>query len=182
MEFDAPDGDERRAGHSPPCGRAQACQSAEWFTRASRPSSPFRPQDASTHRRQGNEKRPRPFPFSGSWLSSALVLNVSLIVFSALSFLGYGVSCVFSTHMKREFERYRLGPQRVLIGSLQLLASISLLAGLSRPWIGRSAATGLALMMLTGVIVRFKIKHSLVQMTPALFYMLLNAYLSVAAF
>jgi hypothetical protein len=37
-------------------------------------------------------------------------------------------------------------------------------------------------MMLTGVIVRFKIKHSLVQMTPALFYMLLNAYLSVAAF
>jgi len=84
--------------------------------------------------------------------------------------------------MQREFERYRLGPQRVLIGSLQLLASISLLAGLSQPWIGRSAATGLALMMLTGVIVRFKIKDSLVQMTPALFYMLLNAYLSVAAF
>jgi hypothetical protein len=110
------------------------------------------------------------------------VLNNALIVFSALSFLGYGVSCIGSAHMQREFERYRLGRQRVLVGSLQLLAALGLLAGLGEPWLGRAAAAGLALMMLTGVIVRCRIKDSWVQMTPASFYLILNAYLSVAAF
>jgi hypothetical protein len=110
------------------------------------------------------------------------VLNHALIVFSALSFLGYGVSCIGSAHMQREFERYRLGRQRVLVGSLQLLAALGLLLGLGEPWVGRAAAAGLALMMLTGVIVRWRIKDSWVQMTPAAFYLILNAYLSVAAF
>jgi hypothetical protein len=84
--------------------------------------------------------------------------------------------------MKREFERYKLVQHRMLIGSLQLLAAFGLLAGLSEPWMGRSAAAGLALMMLVGVIVRFRINDSLLQMTPAFLYMLLNAYLSLAAF
>ena len=110
------------------------------------------------------------------------VLHLSLILFSSVSFFGYGMSCVGSAHMKREFERYELGPHRVLIGSLQLLAAIGLLAGLSEPWMGRSAAAGLALMMLVGVIVRFRIKDSVLQMAPAFSYMLLNAYLSLAAF
>ena len=110
------------------------------------------------------------------------LLHLSLILFSAGSFLGYGVSCVGSAHMKREFERYRLGPHRVLIGFLQLLAALGLLAGISEPWMGRSAAAGLTLMMLVGVIVRFRINDSLLQMTPAFSYMLLNAYLSLAVF
>ena len=110
------------------------------------------------------------------------VLNNALIVFSALSFLGYGVSCIGSEHMQREFERYRLGRQRVLVGSLQLVAALGLLAGLGEPWLGRAAAAGLALMMLTGVVVRWRIKDSWVQMAPASFYLILNAYLSAAAF
>jgi len=84
--------------------------------------------------------------------------------------------------MKREFERYRLGQHRVLIGLLQLLAALGLLAGISEPWMGRSAAAGLTLMMLVGVIVRFRINDSLLQMAPAFSYMLLNAYLSLAVF
>jgi len=84
--------------------------------------------------------------------------------------------------MKREFERYRLGAWRTLIGALQLSAAIGLLAGLSEPWLGRSAAAGLALMMLAGVGVRIQIKDSLSQMVPALFYLALNAYLCAAAF
>ena len=47
---------------------------------------------------------------------------------------------------------------------------------------GRAAAAGLALMMLVAVGVRFKIKDTLLQATPAVFYLVLNAYLCLAAF
>jgi DoxX-like family len=110
------------------------------------------------------------------------VLNQTLILFSVVSFVGYGATCIWTAHMRQEFERYRLERQRVLVGSLQLLAALGLLAGLSQPWLGRAAAGGLALMMLVGVVVRYRIKDSPPQMAPAFFYMVLNAYLSVAAF
>lgn len=109
-------------------------------------------------------------------------LNKALIFFSALSFLGYGSACFFSSYMKREFDRYGVGAQRALIGGLQVCAAIGLMAGLSQPWMGRAAAAGLALMMLVAVGVRIKIKDTLVQTTPAVIYLALNAYLSLAAF
>lgn len=109
-------------------------------------------------------------------------LNAILVIFSAVSFLGFGAACLGSPSMKREFMRYRLGAWRPLIGALQLSASVGLLAGLSQPWMGRAAAAGLAMMMLTGVGVRIKIKDSLPQTMPALFYLALNAYLYVAGF
>ncbi len=84
--------------------------------------------------------------------------------------------------MKQEFDRYRLGSQRALVGSLQLSAAIGLLTGLSHPWMGRAASAGLALMMLVAVGVRIRIKDTLTQMIPALVYLALNTYLSLAAF
>jgi hypothetical protein len=109
-------------------------------------------------------------------------LNVSLVLFSALSFTGYGTACFLSAGLRREFIRYRLGSQRGLVGALQLAAAIGLVAGLSAPWLGRAAAGGLALMMLVAVGVRIKIKDTLLQTTPALLYLALNTYLSLAAF
>jgi len=109
-------------------------------------------------------------------------LNTVLILFSALSFLGYGAACFLSGYMKREFERYHLASQRTLVGGLQWCAAIGLLAGLGKPWMGRAAAAGLALMMLIAVGVRIKIKDTLLQTIPALVYLVLNAYLSLAAF
>ncbi len=84
--------------------------------------------------------------------------------------------------MEREFTRYQLRSRRYLVGGLQWAAGIGLLAGLLEPWMGRAAAAGLALMMLVAVGVRIRIKDSLVQTTPALFYLALNIYLCVAAF
>ncbi len=84
--------------------------------------------------------------------------------------------------MKREFDRYGLGSQRTLVGGLQMCAAIGLLAGLSHPWMGRSAAAGLALMMLVAVGVRIRIKDTMLQTIPALIYLALNAYLSLEAF
>jgi uncharacterized membrane protein YkgB len=109
-------------------------------------------------------------------------LNVALILCSALSFLGYGSACFFSDSLKREFNRYGFGSQRALIGGLQLCAAVGLLVGLSQPWLGRAAAAGLALMMLVAVGVRIKINDTFLQTTPALFYLVLNAYLCLAAF
>ncbi len=84
--------------------------------------------------------------------------------------------------MKREFHRYRLGSQRTLVGGLQMCAAIGLLAGLSHPWMGRSAGAGLALMMLVAVGVRIRINDTILQTMPALIYLALNAYLSIEAF
>ena len=47
--------------------------------------------------------------------------------------------------MKQEFNRYRLGAQRVVVGMLQVVAGLGLLAGMSEPWMGRAAAGGLAM-------------------------------------
>ena len=63
-----------------------------------------------------------------------------------------------------------------------MCAALGLLAGLSQPWMGRAAAAGLALMMLVAVGVRIRIKDTLLQTTPALFYLVLNTYLGLAAF
>jgi uncharacterized membrane protein YkgB len=109
-------------------------------------------------------------------------LNRVLIIFSAVSFFGYGSACLASAHMRREFVRYGMPAQRALVGCLQLAAVVGLLAGLSQPWMGRAAAGGLTLMMLVGVGVRIKIKDTLLQTCPALFYLALNAYLFFAAF
>jgi hypothetical protein len=48
--------------------------------------------------------------------------------------------------------------------------------------LGQSAAIGLALMMSVAVGVRIKIKDSMLQTMPALIYLALNIYLSLAAF
>ena len=84
--------------------------------------------------------------------------------------------------MRGEFVRYGLASQRHIVGVLQLLGACGLLAGRQLPWLGQLAAVGLALLMLLGVGVRIKIKDTLLQTIPALVYLALNAYLSVAAF
>lgn len=109
-------------------------------------------------------------------------LNFILILFSAISFTGFGAACLFAPEMKREFKRYGLAEWRPLIGLLQLSAAGGLLLGLTLPWIGQAAAGGLAAMMLTGVFVRIRIRDTVFQMLPAFFYFVLNAYLCMAAY
>ncbi len=119
---------------------------------------------------------------SASRCSKALVLNTALTLASAISFIGYGTACFFSCYMKQEFLRYGLGAQRVWVGLLQWGAGVGLLAGLRVPWMGQVAAGGLALMMLVAVGVRIQIRDSALQTAPALFYLVLNAYLLLAGF
>ena len=103
-----------------------------------------------------------------------------LICFSALSFMGYGFSCLFSSHMTAEFKRYQLEKFQVLTGLLQILGAAGLLVGLALPLVGMIAAAGLAVQMLLGFCVRLKIKDSLLQASPSFIFMWINAYLSYA--
>lgn len=84
--------------------------------------------------------------------------------------------------MRSEFDRYGLARFIRLVGTLQLMGAVGLLLGLLMPWIGQLSAGGLALMMLCGVGVRIKIRDTMLQTFPAFAYMVLNAYLAVAAY
>lgn len=109
-------------------------------------------------------------------------LKEGLILFSALSFLIYGTGCFASRHLRDEFVRYGFSRERPLIGFLQICGALGLVAGLWFPWLGMGGAAGLALMMLAAILVRIKIRDSLVKTTPAIFYFLLNANLAIFAF
>ncbi len=109
-------------------------------------------------------------------------MKTTLILFSAGSFLGYGLGCFFLGYLRREFLRYQLDAQRVFVGSLQCAASVGLMLGFTVPWLGQAAAAGLAMMMMVALGVRWRIGDSFWQMLPALGYLGLNTYLCVAAF
>ena len=76
-----------------------------------------------------------------------------------------------------EFERYGMPQYRKLTGILQILASIGLLAGFFNIWFVLISSLGLALQMICGVAVRVKIKDSLAQAFPALFFCFLNIFI-----
>jgi hypothetical protein len=99
-----------------------------------------------------------------------------------MSFLFYGIGCFTSRHLQREFVRFGFSPQRKLIGLLQILGSLGLIGGYWFPPLGIAAASGLSLMMLVGVLVRIKIRDSLLKTIPAIFYSLVNAYLALFAY
>ena len=109
-----------------------------------------------------------------------MLLTVTL--FCALSFLGYGVSCLFSPRMVVEFDRYRLRKYRVLTGVLQVLGGAGLLLGILYDPVGMLAAAGLSLLMLAGFITRLKIRDPLLLCLPSLAYMALCAWLTVTSY
>ncbi len=109
-------------------------------------------------------------------------MKTPLILFSALSFLGYGLGCFFAERLREEFRRYGLTAQRRLVGALQCAAALGLVAGFWLPVCGQAAATGLTLMMAVAIAVRIRIHDRPHQMLPAAAYLLLNGYLTVAGF
>jgi len=107
-------------------------------------------------------------------------MDIILIWISALSFFGYGMSCLFTRHMKLEFKRFGLASQRLFVGWTQVLGATGLLLGIQAPAIGLIAAGGLAFQMLLGVGVRIAIRDTFLQTLPASVYFLLNLYLFIA--
>ena len=100
--------------------------------------------------------------------------NLIIILFSAISFIVYGLNSFFLNRMISEYERWGYKNQRLILGSCQLLGGLGLLIGLLIPWLLTLASFLLMCMMLTAVFVRIKIKESVVKTLPALLYVVVN--------
>jgi uncharacterized membrane protein YphA (DoxX/SURF4 family) len=83
--------------------------------------------------------------------------------------------------MKKEFKRFGLEKLGLLTIILELLGAVGLLIGLKFNILLIIASLGLALLMFFGLIVRMRLKDNLWVSLPALFYMLLNAYIFIEA-
>ena len=103
---------------------------------------------------------------------------MTINILCSVSFLCYGMSCLFSKHMEAEFVRFGLRGQRKLTGIMQLIGGVGLLAGAMMPRLGLCAALGLGLLMLLGAAVRLRIRDTLLQTMPALFFMAINFWLA----
>ena len=79
--------------------------------------------------------------------------------------------------MKKEFERFNLKGFGIYVIILEILGAIGLLVGLFYKPLLLLSSGGLALLMLLGLITRFKSKDSFLVSLPALFFMILNAYI-----
>lgn len=102
--------------------------------------------------------------------------NLSVLV-SSLSFYAYAASYFLSPHMKSEFKRFNLEKIGLLTVILQILGATGLLVGLFFNPVLILASLGLSLLMLSGLIVRIKVKDGLLVSLPALFFLLLNLYI-----
>lgn len=102
-----------------------------------------------------------------------------LILFSGISFLFFGLSCLFSQFMILEFKRYGLGHFRILVGFLQLLGAMGLMLGLYYKNWAIMASLGLCILMAFGFLVRLKVKDPLLLSAPSLFYSIMNLILFI---
>ncbi|MCC5929622.1 MAG: DoxX family protein [Cyclobacteriaceae bacterium] len=100
-----------------------------------------------------------------------------LIIISSLSFLTYGIAYFTSSKMKSEFIRFGLKKLGPLTAILEILGALGLLVGLMFNFILLISSGGLALLMLLGVAVRIRVKDSFWELLPALFFLILNAYI-----
>lgn len=102
-----------------------------------------------------------------------------ILIFSGISFLFFGIICLYSNYMVLEFKRYDLEKFRILVGVLQLLGSVGLFIGLFYKNWAILASLGLAVLMGFGFMVRIKIKDAFILALPSLFYALLNMVLFI---
>jgi len=106
---------------------------------------------------------------------------LAITLFSGISFIAYGISCLTSNHMRLEFERFGLARFRTTVGVLEFLGGAAQLASFLFPPLGILAAGGLAAVMLLGIITRVRVGDDLLVSLPAIVYLLLNAFLLYAA-
>jgi hypothetical protein len=99
------------------------------------------------------------------------------ILVSAVLFVGYGLLCLFSDGMLAEFERYGLSRFRRVTGALEVLGGAGLLVGYFVPEVLLVASGGLALLMLLGLIARFRVRDSFFESLPASILLVVNGFL-----
>lgn len=110
-----------------------------------------------------------------------MTLLVIAVLLSSLSFFAYVAHYFTSPHMQNEFKRFGIEKLGRVIIVLQFLGALGLVVGLWFSPILTLSSLGLALLMLSGLIVRRKSKDSLWVSLPALFFFGLNSYICWAS-
>ena len=95
-------------------------------------------------------------------------------------------SCTTDLHvladgMIQEFERYRLSRFRRATGALEVLGAVGLAAGYLFSPLTVLSAGGLSILMLLGLAVRARVRDPILEMIPAVFLLLLNAFIAIQA-
>lgn len=106
-----------------------------------------------------------------------MALRTALTLISSFAFLSYGIYCLSSPAMEREFLRYGMPQLRVITGWLEILGGAGLVVGLWWApgfWI---SSGGLSLLMLCGLFTRYSIGDPLHMWLPAFLLLALNVYL-----
>ena len=97
-----------------------------------------------------------------------------IIVFTAISFIAYGINSFISKKMILEFKRWGLEKRRKEIGSFQLACGLGILIGIKLNYILIFSSIILIIMMLVAVYVRIKINDNISEILPALAYLILG--------
>ena len=105
-----------------------------------------------------------------------------LILFSSISFVIYSLNSIFSKRMILEFSRWGVGNLRILVASFQMFGAIGLLLGMYNIWLLCLASFLLVLMMISAVIIRIRVKDSILMTLPAIIYALVNSVIFYISF
>ena len=104
----------------------------------------------------------------------------SLIIFSSISFIIYGLLSFVSKVMQDEIDRWGFAHFKYFLGLCQLFGGFGLLIGLKWPSMALIMSFLLSLMMLSALIVRFKIKDPFIRFLPASFFLIVNVYIFIS--
>ena len=99
---------------------------------------------------------------------------LTLVLFTGLSFIVYGVNSFISKRMKSEFQRWNLKKERKAIASCQLIGGVALIFGLEWNIILVLSSSFLGLMMLVAIGVRINVKDNISDILPAFAYLVLS--------
>ena len=100
-----------------------------------------------------------------------------LEIFSAFSFVFYGIMSFTSNIMKSEFNRWGISKFRVVVGCAQLTGGFGLLLGFYLPVMTLLSSLGLTVLMLLGFILRLIVKDGIVKSSPAFIYIIINLFI-----
>lgn len=106
-----------------------------------------------------------------------LLLILTLLSAAAFAYYGYGTLVMEAPRL--EYQRFGMTHLRVFVGLMQLLGVAGLLVGLQFAIIGAMAATGFAIMMVAGLLVRYQSGDRPRLMIPAASLGILNTLLVV---
>ena len=99
---------------------------------------------------------------------------LTILLFTGISFVAYGINSFVSKRMKKDFKRWGLENKRKTIACCQLVGGVGLLLGLEWNMILILSSAFLGVMMLVAIGVRIKVKDDISDILPAFAYLVLS--------